>query len=79
MNWIRLSVRYVPFLEVSRTTAVRFQQRYVKSNRNFPNWIAAQQNVVRKQLRSQWAAGSARLAVGSSAAAVDWQGSSGGW
>ena len=27
----------------------------------------------------QWAADTARLAVGSSAAAVDWQGSSGGW
>jgi Tn3 transposase DDE domain len=31
------------------------------------------------QLRSHWAADTATPAVGSSAAAVDWQGSSGGW
>jgi hypothetical protein len=36
-----------------------------------------QQNVVKMQLRTHWAADTARLAVGSSAAAVDWQGSSG--
>jgi hypothetical protein len=50
-----------------------------KFRSNFPDYSAAQQNVVKMQLRSHWAADTATLVVCSSAAAIDWQGLSGGW